>query len=124
MSPFDYVKSLIKTKEYLIIDQVTEKAYVPHLINRSLSLSINTLMHANEMNLMSNLDHKLQYDYYFHLLPKSRGAKWIKKFDDSDLMMLRDYYKCNLHKAREALAILTKEQLATIRKKFEQGGTK
>jgi len=123
MSPFEFVKSVAQTKEYIMVDQVAEKAYVPHLINRTLSLSVSTLMHANEMNLKSDLDHKLQYDYYFYILPKVPRSGWIKKFNDINLMMIQDYYQCNLQKAQEALAILTKKQLETIRKRFEQGGT-
>ena len=122
-TPFDYAKSVTETKEYMITDEASEKAYIPFLINRTLSFNVDTIMHANEMNINSGLDKKLQYDYYYYMLPKrKRYNKWFKKKEDIDLQLVRDYYKCNIQKAKEALTILSKEQLETIRKKFEQGG--
>lgn len=122
-TPFDYVKSVTERKDYMMDDPAEEKGYVPFLINRSLSFNVETLMHANEMNLNHWLDKKLQYDYYFHMLPKKkRYSKWFKKKEDANLELVRDYYKCSIQKAKEALQVLTQDQLDIIRKRFEQGG--
>jgi len=123
ISPFDFAKSATHTKEYLMEDEESEKSYVPFLINKTLSFNVETLMYANEMNLCSNLDKKLQYDYYFHILPKKKYYnKWFKKKDNDTLVMLMDYYNCSIQKAREAMNLLSDEQIKTIRKKIEQGG--
>jgi len=125
MTPFDYVKSVTETKEYLMVDKAAEKIYVPYLINRSLSFNVETLGYANVINLRNNLDKKLQYDYYFYLFPKrKRFSKWFKRKSDDDVKLIREYYGYNIQKAKQALTILSKGQLETIRKKFEQGGIK
>lgn len=122
-TPFDYVNSVSQTKKYLIEDEASEKAYVPFLINRTLSFNVETLLHANMMNINNILDKKLQYDYFFYLFPaKKRYNKWAKKKISNDLELVREYYQCNVQRAKEALTLLTKEQLTIIRKKFEQGG--
>ena len=123
ISPFDFVKSVTSEKTYIMTDEENEKAYIPYLINKTLSFNVETLMYANEMNLCHNLDKKLQYDFYYHTFPKkSYYNKWFKKKENDDLNLIRQYYGYNIQKAREALKILSQEQIQTIRKKFEEGG--
>jgi len=118
-SPFDYVNSVTTNKEY--IDDID--GYIPYLINRSLSFNVETLLYANEMNINSSIDKRLQYDYYFNIIPKKKYYnKWIKKRDNADLELVRKYFNCSITKAKTTLTILSREQLETIRKKFEQGG--
>ena len=125
MSPFDFVKSVTLQKNYMMNEPNAEKAYIPFLINKTLSFNVETIMHANEMNLNYGLDKKLQYDYYFYTFPKKKYYNsWFKKKENADLNLIRQYYGYNIQKAKEALTILTDEQLEIIRKKFEQGGIK
>ena len=67
MKPFDFVNSINITKKNLMRgsynDELSEKAYIPFLTNRSLSYFTDTLLYANEMNRYSTLDNKLQYEY-------------------------------------------------------------
>lgn len=117
MNPFDFVRSITQTKEYMMTDELAEKAYIPYLINRSLSFDVDTVMYANEMNRCHNLDHRMQYDYYYHLLPKRKFfSKWIKKEEDEDLQAVREYYNCSITKAKEALTILSRKQIEHIKK--------
>jgi len=119
MTPFDYVTSVTSDKKYISdID-----GYIPFIINKSLSYNVETLLYANEMNINSSIDKKLQYDYYFNIIPKKKYySKWIKKTENSNLDLVRRYFQCNIAKAKTTLKLLSKEQLETIRKKFEQGG--
>jgi hypothetical protein len=114
MTPFDHVK-LINKHEYT--DDLT--GYVPRVINKVLSLIL-----ANDMNTNYDLDLKLQYDYLFHSVrPRKRNWEWIKdQRADADVDAVREYYGYNIQKARQALMILDKAQLAIIKKKLIRGG--
>jgi len=61
MNPFEYVNSINMTKKDIMIDDLSEKAYAPFMINRSLSYFNDTVLMANEMNIKHHLDAKLQY---------------------------------------------------------------
>ena len=125
MKPFEVIKSFTKDKTYIINEDEALKAYVPFFINKTLSFNVETLLHANEMNLNYGLDKKLQYDYYFYSLKKRfYEIKYFKRKKDDDLEMIQRYYGYNVTKAKQALTILTDEQLKQIRTKFEEGGIK
>ena len=59
-NPFDYVNQILYGKKDLIVDELTEKDYIPFLINRSLSYHKDCIIYANEMNRRHFLDKKLQ----------------------------------------------------------------
>jgi|TARA_R100000081_G_C4744027_1_gene130599 hypothetical protein len=126
MKPFDFVNSINFTKKNLMRgsdnDELSEKSYAPYLTNKSLSYFTDTLLYANEMNRMHFLDNKLQYEFFLNSIrKKKRFAKWAKADKNDDLVMISEYYQISLSKAKEAIRILTPEQLSTIRNKMEQG---
>ena len=126
MKPFDFVNSINFTKKNLMKgsdnDELSEKSYAPYLTNKSLSYFTDTLLYANEMNRMHFLDNKLQYEFFLNSIrKKKRFAKWAKADRNDDLVMISEYYQISLSKAKEAIRILTPEQLSTIRNKMEQG---
>jgi len=118
--PFDYIASINVSKENLIVDDASEKGYEPFLTNRNFSLFPETVMYANEMNKLYQLDKKLQYDFYLYGIPKrKRFAKWPKKQADENLKAVMEFYKYNVDKARAALRILTDDQLKEIKDLLE-----
>lgn len=126
MKPFDFVNSINFTKKNLMRgsdnDELSEKSYAPYLTNKSLSYFTDTLLYANEMNRMHFLDNKLQYEFFLNSIrKKKRFAKWAKADKNDDLVMISEYYQISLSKAKEAIRILSHEQLSTIRNKMEQG---
>ena len=126
MKPFDFVNSINFTKKNLMRDsdndELSEKSYAPYLTNKSLSYFTDTLLYANEMNRMHFLDNKLQYEFFLNSIrKKKRFAKWAKADKNDDLVMVSEYYQISLSKAKEAIRILSTEQLSTIRNKMEQG---
>ena len=48
--------------------------------------------------------------------------KWVKKENDRDISLVKEYYGYNNSKAIQALSILTPEQLSIIREKLNKGG--
>ena len=126
MKPFDYVNSINFTKKNLMRgsenDELAEKSYAPYLTNKSLSYFTDTLLYANEMNKLHFLDNKLQYEFFLNSIrKKKRFAKWAKADRNDDLVMISEYYQISLSKAKEAIRLLSHEQLSTIRNKMEQG---
>ena len=126
MKPFDFVNSINFTKKNLMRgsdnDELSEKSYAPYLTNKSLSYFTDTLLYANEMNKLHFLDNKLQYEFFLNSIrKKKRFAKWAKADKNDDLVMISEYYQISLSKAKEAIRILSHEQLSTIRNKMEQG---
>lgn len=125
MTPFEVVDLFTTKKQKLDFDNEDKKAYIPFLINKTLSFNVETLMYANDMNINYNLDNDLQFDYYFYSLPKKKYYfKWAKDKKDDDVLFFSKHFGYNIKKSREALAILTDEQLKTIKTKLEQGGIK
>jgi len=127
VNPFDFTNSINQTKKDLMRgtanDKLAEKSYSPFLTNRALSYHNDTVFYANEMNTRHHLDNLLQYDYLINIVrPKKRYAKWSKKDNDGDVLIVKEYFGYNDTKARQALAILTPEQLTQIKITLQKGG--
>ncbi len=127
MNPFDYINAINTTKKNLMVgtenDRLAEKGYDPFLTNRALSYHNDTIGVANEMNTRHYLDKKPQFEFFINTVrPKKRFAKWVKKQKDSDVAVIKEYYGYNDIKARQALTILTDDQLTDIRIRIDKGG--
>ena len=80
-------------------------------------------MFANEMNRNHQLDKDMQYSFYLNSLrKKKRFSPWLKQDKIKDLEYVKKYYGYSNEKAKQALKILTKEQINFIKSKFETGG--
>lgn len=126
MTAFDYVNSINFTKKNLMVgtenDERSEKDYVPFLTNRSLSYFVDTLLYANEMNMYGHLDNKLQYSFLLNTIrPKKRFSKWAKSDVTDDIMLISQFFQFSIPKAREAIALLTENQINDIRELVTRG---
>ena len=122
----DWLNSINQTKKNIMDeDPSSVKDYAPYIINRCFSGHIDSLMYANEMNRFHFLPKKMQYDFFINILrTKKRFSTWLRKDTIKDLDYVKRYYGYSNEKAKQALRILTKEQLTFIKSKFETGGTK
>lgn len=126
-NPFDYTTAVTQTKKDLMRgtanDDLAEKDYNPFLTNRALSYHSDTIHFANEMNRLNHIDNLLQFDFLLNIVrPRKRFAKWAKKDNDSDLLTVKEYFNYNDSKARQALSILSPQQIAIIRTTLTKGG--
>ena len=121
----DWLNSINYTKKNLIDeDPSVEKEYPPYIINRCMSGHLDAIMFANEMNMYNFLPKKMQYDFFINTLrTKRRFSPWIRKDLVDNLDCVKRYYGYSNEKAKQALKILSKEQLDFIKSKFEIGGT-
>ena len=123
LSPFDFLNAINFTKQDLIVDDITEKAYVPFVVNRSLSYFQDTVLLANEMNINHIIDHKAQNLFYINTIRKrKRFSKWAKADEPADLEIVKKYYGYSNDRAREALSILSKEEISELKKRMNPGG--
>ncbi len=122
-SPFDFLNEINYGKNNLIVDDITEKQYNPFMVNRGLSYFNDTVLMANEMNLNHHLDSRLQNDFLINIVrKKKRFSKWNKPETVSDVEVVKEYYGYSNEKARQALSLLTKEQLDILKQKVFKGG--
>lgn len=125
MSPFDYLNSINYTKDDIMIDDTTEKQYNAFMVNRGLSYFPDTVALANEMNMYAHLDKKLQYHFLINIVRKrKRFSKWNKPDLESDIEVVKEYYGYSNEKAKQALTLLSPEQITIIKKKVNKGGRK
>lgn len=123
MTPFDYLNSINDTKNNIMVDEADERAYVPFVINRTLSYFPDTVAIANEVNIYHHLDKKLQYAFLLNIIRKrKRFSKWIKADAITDIDIVKQYYGYSDSKARQILPLLSKDQVDVLRQKVSRGG--
>ena len=120
----DWLNSINQTKKNLIDDDPSlEKEYSPYIINRIFSGHLDAVMFANEMNMYHFLPKKMQYSFYLNSLRvKKRFSPWLRKDQIKDLDLVKRYHGYSNENPKQALKILTKEQIIFIKSKFETGG--
>ena len=125
MNFFDFLNSINDNKKDLIReDPLTEKEYVPFMINRGLSYFSDTILYANEMNKFASIPKQWQFDFYRIGVPKrKRFSKWHKQDKiEEDVKNLMQEYNYSHQKALQVISILSDEQLEELRKKYKIGG--
>ena len=122
----DFLNSINQNKKNLMEeDPNCEREYLPYITNRCLSYFNDTIFYANQMNIFSYLDKRMQYDYLrSKIAKKNRFSKWHKAEENSDIDLVKEYYGYSTQKAKDALRVLTKEELDKIKEMCNKGGAK
>jgi len=124
MTIFDIINTITFTKKLKDPETPVENVYVPFIINKGLSLYVDTIFHANDMNMNSHLSKRMQYDYLMNsIVKKKRYSKWPKKAtEDENLELVKQYFGYNDQKAKQALRLLNEQQIKEIKQSFIKGG--
>jgi hypothetical protein len=124
MSPFDFVNQILQGKKQLIVDELTEKEYVPFIVNRSLSYHKDCVLFANEMNRRHFIDKKMQNDFLLNTVRSQKRpfAKWVKSEKSEDLECIKQVFQFSDSKAKEAARLLSKEQIQQLKEQTQTGG--
>lgn len=123
---FEDVLPSILEKATPFVTEENEKYYDQWIVNKALSYHFDCILQVNEMNKLPGLPGLMHY----HALQNStrkykrKFQKWHKYIKDSDAEAIQEYYHFSKDKAREALAVLTQEQIQQIRKLTDKGGLK
>ena len=124
MKPFDFINAITTTKEDLFKDPIANKDYNAFLVNHGLSYFQDTILWANLMNMNHHMPNDMQFQFYINIITKKkRFSKWVKKEKDSNsFLLVKEYYGYSDEKTRQALDILSDDQIATIEQKLYKGG--
>jgi hypothetical protein len=120
----EIIPSILETKKNVIKDDLDLKDYKPFMVNRALSYHMDCVLYANEMNMHGLLDSDMQYQYLLNTIRpiKRKFQPWQKSTVDKDIDCVKTYYGYSDNKAKDALRILTDEQIAEIKRKTDKGG--
>jgi hypothetical protein len=119
----EIIPSILQTKKDVLDN---EKDYKPFLVNRALSYHMDCILYANMMNLNPQLDGKLQYQYFLQTIRpmKRKFQPWQKQETIKDLECVKEFFGYSDEKAKEALRILSDEDISYIKEKTDKGGVK
>jgi hypothetical protein len=117
----EIIPSILQTKKDVLDN---EKDYNPYVVNRALSYHIDCILYANQMNMNPSIPGILQYHYFLNSIRpmKRKFQPWQKQEAIKNLECVKEYFGYSNEKAKEALRILTDEQIALIKEKLDKGG--
>ena len=123
-NPFDFVNAINYTKQDLFEDsQITESQYPRYVIDLAMSQSADTVLFANEANMMQNAPARAHFKFYLNLVDKKkRFAKWGKIENDSRVELIMQHYNYNREKALQVVDLFTDEQIQSLEQKQYHGG--
>jgi len=120
----EIIPSILQTKKNVFEEERDYKDYKPWLINRALSFHQDCILYANEINMYPDVDSDMQYQYYLNTIRpmKRKFQPWQKSEVLKDIECVKQYFGYSNEKAKQALRILTDEQIAEIKAKTNTGG--
>jgi len=120
----EILPSILEKKKSVFRDELDYKDYKPFIINRALSYHMDCILYVNELNINNSLDVDMQYQYLLNTIRpmKRKFQPWQKSEVDKDIECVKQYFGYSNEKAKEALRILTDEQIAEIKAKITKGG--
>ena len=119
ISPFDVAKSLSEktSLEYSMSD------YVPWMVNKIFTNTLDTVLFAAEMNRYYSLPKDIQRDFYKYVLPaKKRYGTWNKTLINKSVALIMQVYQCNQKVAESYMKLISKEAIDLLIIKNNKGG--
>jgi hypothetical protein len=118
-TPFKYVNLINDGDQSDII--VDSSIYNQFIVNRSLSLHLDTLAVANEVNKYPKMDNQMHFDFLRRLVtPRKRWAKWPKPKTHPDASLLSRYYGISMRKSYDLLRVVNPEIIEQIKAELEE----
>lgn len=116
--------SILQTKAPVFHDDIDYKDYAPFIMNRALSHHLDCIPYVLEMDRYSFLDKDMQYQYYMHSIRamKRKYQPWMKASIVQDLECVKAYFGYSNQKAKDALLLLTEDQIDQIKENLITGG--
>jgi len=121
----EFLPDLMMKKENILRqDPEAEKDFSTFIVNRAMSMHIDTVLYANEINKIPGLSKQMVYDFYIHAIRKGKRYGWAKKTNEKDLDIVMKFYNYNEQKALDVLNILSEKDIEAIKHKMRKGGRK
>lgn len=125
LSPFDFVNAINQKKHLDLTDEVIEKQYDPFIINRAFLQNEGTVNLAAFMDQNYFLDKRLQFEFYFHIIPKNNSyGKWAKANTDMDekIEVLKKLFSYSRAKCIEVIPFISDDEWGVFKKRISIGG--
>jgi hypothetical protein len=121
----EIIPSILEKKKSVFRDELDYKDYNPYIVNRALSYHMDCVLYVNELNKHPSLEKDLQYQYLLNTIRpmKRKFQPWQKSEVDKNMECVKIYFGYSNEKAKEALRLLTDDQIAEIKRKTDKGGT-
>ena len=123
----EYLNAINFTKKNLMDsdDLLWQKKYPAFIVNKILSGFQDCIMLVNEMNRNHFMDKDMQFQFLLNSIrSKKRYSPFLRAEKLNDLDVVKEYYGYNNEKAKNALDILTKDEVKLIKEKLFKGGKK
>lgn len=122
----DIIPSILQTKKNVFEGEMDYSDYNPYIVNKALSFHLDCILYVNEMNKLFDLDKDMQYAYLINSIRpiKRKFQPWQKGSVDKDIENVKVFFGFSNQKAKDALRILSEDQIAEIRAKTNKGGVK
>ena len=119
----DLLPSILQNNNDVLED---EKEYNAYIVNRGLSVYMDCILYANNMNMNYNLPYRLQYDYLRHSVRKMKRhfKPWNKPRKDDTINTIKEFYNFSTKKAEDIVDLVSEEDLKEMRRRLDVGGTK
>lgn len=118
---FRYLNSI---NNKVALDDDDFKEYSPYFTNLMLSYHLDCLFAVSRLDVFSNIPPVAQYVYLLNTIRKKKRFTKLHRIEkDENVKLIQEYYGFSLKKAKNALAILSKEQINEIRQKRDKGGS-
>jgi hypothetical protein len=125
LDKYRFINSINVKKDDLRDDERIDKDYAPYFINLMLSYHKDTLFYAYNMDKNHRIAPRNQYVYLLNTVrPRKRFSKIHRSEKLDDVELIQTFFGYNVKKAKEALAILSSEQLKEIKQRSNRGGLK
>ena len=110
---FDYINSINSKSKIEKPDFIN---YVPFVVNRALAQHKNTILIAQELNLLPTLSLEQHYNYAYNSVQKGkRYGKWSKKEEyTEDEQNISKFFNVSLETAKEYRIVISDEELKKI----------
>lgn len=117
----DIVPSILQKKDASVYNK---KDYVPFVVNKAISFHQDCIFHVNTMNRYPSTDGLLQFHYLLNSIRsyKRPFKKWQKRDTVENLDAVKSYYNYSNEKAKDALTVLSDDQIEMIKKNTDKGG--
>lgn len=118
ITPFTYLGYINSgTKGDIVVD---DKIYNQYLINRALSLHIDTIAIVNEINKYGSISNQMHFDFLRNMVtPRKRFAKWPKPKEHGDASVISTYYGISVKKAYDYIGLLSDEDIAQMKEELK-----
>ena len=123
----DYLNAINFTKKDLMKseDKLWQKKYPAFIVNKILSGFRDCINLVSTVNYYHFLDKDIQFQFYINSVrKKKRFSPFIKASKLNNIDLVKEFYGFSNDKAKDALKILSKDQIKIIKEKLFKGGKK